>query len=125
YEIGSTMAHGSCAIYFDDGDGGQTVHGNVFYRASGGSFGAVFNHGGHDNTVTNNIFVECDLALGSAPWNDATGQAWLTGELCETRLRSEVDITTPLYIQRDPELEGFFEPAGLRLNRARNNVAVR
>ena len=58
HEIGSAMTHGSCAIYFDDGDGGQTVHGNVFYKASGGRFGAVFNHGGHDNRVTNNIFIQ-------------------------------------------------------------------
>ena len=34
HEIGSSMTHGSCAIYFDDGDGGQTVHGNVFFKAS-------------------------------------------------------------------------------------------
>lgn len=55
------MTHGSCAIYFDDGDGGQTVHGNVFYQASGGRFGAVFNHGGHDNMVGNNIFIEVSM----------------------------------------------------------------
>jgi hypothetical protein len=44
HHIGSTRAHGSCAVYFDDGAGGQTVFGNVFYRAAGGSFGAVFSH---------------------------------------------------------------------------------
>lgn len=125
HEIGSAMAHGSCAIYFDDGDGGQTVHGNVFYKASGGSFGAVFNHGGHDNAVTNNIFIECGLALGAAPWGDATWKEWLGGDLWRERLLAEVDITQPPFTDRYPELKGFFEYEGLRLNHASRNVAVR
>ena len=124
HEIGSTMAHGSCAIYFDDGDGGQTVIGNVFYKASGGRFGAVFNHGGHDNVVLNNIFIECDQALGAAPWSDATWKQWLGEPLWQQRLLEEVDITTPLYTERYPELQGFFDYKGLRMNRAAHNVAV-
>jgi hypothetical protein len=125
HEIGSEMAHGSCAIYFDDGDGGQIVHGNVFYKASGGNFGAVFNHGGHDNTVTNNIFIECDQALGAAPWSDGNWKKWLDGALWKTRLREEVDITKPPYTERYPELQGFLDYEGLRMNRASWNVAIR
>ena len=125
HEIGSKMAHGSCAIYFDDGDGGQTVHGNVFYKASGGNFGAVFNHGGHDNIVTNNIFIECDQAIGSAPWGDARWKEWLEGDLWTKWLREDVDITKPPYTERYPDLRGFYEPQGLRLNHADNNVAVK
>ena len=125
HEIGSEMAHGSCAIYFDDGDGGQTVHGNVFYKASGGNFGAVFNHGGHDNVVTNNLFIECDQAIGSAPWSDSGWKEWLDGDLWQTRLREEVDITKSPYTDRYPDLQGFFEYDGLRMNHASRNVAVR
>ena len=125
HEIGSAMAHGSCAIYFDDGDGGQTVYGNVFYKASGGRFGAVFNHGGHDNTVVNNIFIECDLAIGAAPWSDDGWREWLGGDLWKTRLLEEVDITRSPFTERYPELIGFMEyESGLRLNRALRNVAV-
>jgi hypothetical protein len=125
HEIGSAMSHGSCAIYFDDGDGGQTVHGNVFYKASGGSFGAVFNHGGHDNLVTNNIFIECDQAIGAAPWSDANWKKMLGETLWQTRLLEEVDITKPPYTVRYPKLKGFFEFDGLRMNHAEGNVAVR
>ena len=67
-DIGSPMGHGTAAVYFDDGDGGDTVFGNIFLRCGypgQGSFGTVFNHGGHDNTAENNIFVECKRALGS------------------------------------------------------------
>jgi hypothetical protein len=100
------------------------VHGNVFYKASGGSFGAVFNHGGHDNLVTNNIFVECVQAIGAAPWSDANWKKWLREPLWQTRLLKEVDITKPPFTDRYPKLKGFFENDGLRMNRAERNVAV-
>jgi len=126
HEIGSKMAHGSCAIYFDDGDGGQTVHGNVFYKASGGSFGAVFNHGGHDNIVTNNIFIECGLALGAAPWPEGLWKQWLGEPLWQGNLLEEVDITKAPYTERYPELKGYMDyESGLRLNHASRNVSVR
>ncbi|MBI2421615.1 MAG: right-handed parallel beta-helix repeat-containing protein [Candidatus Hydrogenedentes bacterium] len=124
HHLGSTMAHGSCAIYFDDGDGGQTVYGNVFYKAAGGSFGAVFNHGGHGNIVTNNIFIQCSRAMGAAPWSPAMWQEWLDGDLWKRRLREEVDITKPPFTERYADLEGFYDSAKrLRLNHAERNIA--
>lgn len=125
HHIGSEMAHGSCAIYFDDGDGGQVVTGNVFYKASGGNFGAVFNHGGHDNQVTNNIFIDCEQAIGSAPWSDGNWAKWQQEPLWQKRLREDVDITQPPYTDRYPELKDFYTYDGLRMNHASGNVAVR
>ena len=125
HHIGSTRSHGSCAVYFDDGAGGQTVFGNVFYRAAGGSFGAVFSHGGHDNLVRNCIFIECPLALGSAPWKDNLWKEWLTGALWQEKLLKDVDITKPPYADQYPELKGFMEFAGEpRRNRATANLIV-
>jgi hypothetical protein len=125
HHIGSTRSLGSCAVYFDDGAGGQTVFGNVFYRAAGGSFGAVFSHGGHDNTVSNCIFIECPLALGSSPWKDDSWREWLTGALWQEKLVKDVDISKPPYADRYPELKGFMEFAGEpRRNHARANVIV-
>lgn len=125
HDIGSKLSHGSCAVYFDDGAGGQTVYGNVFYRAAGGNFGAVFLHGGHDNIVENNVFVECKRAIGHVPWNDAMWNEWLTGSLWKTRLLQEVDITKAPYVDRYPALVDYFEPTKRpRTNRADRNVAV-
>ena len=125
HDVGSDFAHGSCAVYFDDGTGGQLVHGNVFVHAAGGSFGAVFIHGGHDNTVSNNIFVECHRALGHAPWNAARWQEWLDGDLWQQRLLQEVDITKPPYTEQYPALIGYFDSANHpRLNIAEDNVVV-
>ena len=125
HHIGSTRSHGSCAVYFDDGAGGQTVFGNIFYRAAGGSFGAVFSHGGHDNTVRNCIFIECSLALGSAPWKDDLWKEWLTGPLWQEKLLKDVDVTKPPFADHYPELKGFMEFAGQpRRNHARANLIV-
>jgi hypothetical protein len=125
HDVGSKMAHGSSAIYFDDGAGGQHVYGNVFLRAAGGSFGAVFSHGGHDNVVENNIFVECKRAMGAAPWPDAMWQQWLGEPLWQEKLLKEVDITKPPYIDRYPELAGFMESwKQPRLNHSARNVIV-
>jgi hypothetical protein len=73
-DIGSPMGHGTAAVYFDDGDGGDTVFGNIFVRCGypgKGSFGTVFNHGGHDNIAENNIFVKLDRHLISSNLIDA------------------------------------------------------
>jgi len=125
HDVGSEMAHGSCAIYFDDGAGGQHVYGNVFYRAAGGRFGAVFSHGGHDNLVENNIFIECNRAMGASPWPDALWQQWLGEPLWQGKLLQEVDITKSPYIDQYPELEGYMESwKRPRLNKSLRNVIV-
>jgi hypothetical protein len=133
HDIGSPMGHGNAAVYFDDGDGGDTVFGNVFVRCGEpgkGSFGTVFSHGGHDNRAENNIFIDCKRALGSAPWDGARWRDALKGgQDCffPQKLLQEVDITKPPYTTRYPELVGYLDPpAGVpRVNRARLNLLVR
>jgi hypothetical protein len=126
HHIGSSLTHGSCAIYFDDGAGGQTVTGNVFYKAAGGSFGAVFVHGGHDNAVTNNIFIECKRAIGAATWDDNRWWDYVAAPLWQQRLLEEVDITKPPYTTKYPDLAGFMERNDRpRQNLATNNVVVK
>ena len=50
---------GSMAVYLDDCASGALVYGNIFYKTSR----AVFIGGGRDNTVENNVFVDCDPAV--------------------------------------------------------------
>jgi hypothetical protein len=133
HDIGSPMGHGNAAIYFDDGDGGDLVLGNVFVRCGDpgrGSFGTVFSHGGHDNRAENNIFVDCKRALGSAPWADARWRDALKGgQECffPDKLLKEVDITRAPYVTHYPELVNYMDPplGAPRVNRARLNVFVR
>lgn len=125
HHIGSALTHGSCAIYFDDGSGGQTVIGNVFYKAAGGNFGAVFVHGGHDNDVINNIFVDCKRAIGAAPWDDDRWWDYVAAPLWQQVLLQDVDITQPPYTTKYPDLVGFMERNDrARLNRAARNLVV-
>ncbi len=125
HHIGSDFAHGSCAVYFDDGAGGQTVFGNVFYKAAGGNFGAVFMHGGHDNLVDNNIFIECKAAMRQASWNDARWRKALAGDDYQNKLVRDIDISKPPYVDRYPALKGFMDYTdGPRVNYAKRNVVV-
>lgn len=130
YDIGSPRGHGNAAVYFDDGDGGETVFGNIFVRCGDpgkGSFGTVFCHGGHGNLAENNIFVDCKRPLGSAPWNDQRWKEYIDAPLWQTRLLQEVDITSEVYLRAYPELKNFMdgEPIAERHNFAHRNVFVR
>jgi hypothetical protein len=132
-DIGSPRGVGTGAIYFDDGDGGDFVIGNIFVRCGdpgGGTFGAIFSHGGHGIHADNNIFVDCKRALGSTPWNDQLWKETLDGgQDCHftEKLLKEVDITKPPYTTRYPELVGFMnpKPGEARNSFAKNNVLVR
>lgn len=129
HNIGSPMGHGNAAVYFDDGDGGDFVIGNVFFRCGEpgrGSFGSVFSHGGFDLTADNNIFIECKRPLGSAPWPYQRYMDFLKDPMYRKLLVDEVDITSDLYTKRYPELVGFLEmPAERpRVSQARRNAFV-
>jgi hypothetical protein len=126
HHIGAPRSHGNNAIYFDDGAGGSTVFGNILFRCGnpgGGSMGAVFCHGGHENLVDNNIFIECKRAIGAAPWKDEHWRNFLV-EYRE-RMVEEVDIRSALYTSRYPELKGYLDYTDApRLNTAVRNLVV-
>lgn len=113
-DIGSIDRHGCASVYFDDGQGGDVLTGNVFVRGARGAFGAIFVNGGRDVQARGNVFIDCQLALGSAPWSEARWgqaiagegeQAWLRWPELITR---EVDIRSPTYLRNYPRLSGFF-----------------
>ncbi|MCE5327220.1 MAG: right-handed parallel beta-helix repeat-containing protein [Planctomycetaceae bacterium] len=54
--------YGIMAIYLDDCNSGNTVHGNIVSDVVG--FGLLMG-GGRDNIITNNIFVRCGEAFGA------------------------------------------------------------
>lgn len=133
HDIGSTMGHGSAAIYFDDGDGGDFVIGNLFVRCGDpgrGGFGTVFSHGGHGIVARGNLFVDCKRALGSVPWDDARWRRALAGgEDCffPDKMLKEVDVTRAPYLTHYPELVGYMDPppGAERSSHAAGNVFVR
>jgi len=123
-DIGSARGHGTAAVYFDDGDVGETVYGNVFVRSGypgKGRFGTVFVHGGFSNTVMNCIFVDCARPIGCADWGDKKWRNYVLAPLWQQRLLKDVDITKPPYITRYPDFAGFMDP---QPGQARDNLAL-
>ncbi|MEI6521346.1 MAG: right-handed parallel beta-helix repeat-containing protein, partial [bacterium] len=95
--------NGQAAIRFDDAISGMQVYGNIFYRSSGGIFGAVQINGGRDNIIDNNIFAECKKGItgrwypGNEFWQKlATKTApnnFYTNDLYQTRYPAIMTMT--------------------------------
>jgi len=60
--------HGVTAIYLDDFTSGYTIYGNICYKSGRGALIG----GGRDNTLENNIFIECAPSIVL----DARGLGW-------------------------------------------------
>jgi len=116
---------GSNGIYLDDGTSGQIIYGNVIYktgRPARAKMGGIFVHGGKDNLIINNVFVDCELAIGFTPWSQDRWEKFLVTADMKTRLYEEVDVNTSLYQERYPLLSRLSEGAGI--NKIRNNLVV-
>ncbi len=114
--------HGVTAVYLDDFSSGYEIYGNVFYRAGR----AVQLGGGRDNTVANNLFVECEPAVHL----DARGLGWaanyFNGEftwLADHFRAMRAD--QPPYATRYPRLKTILqdEPAVPKGNRVTGNIS--
>jgi len=113
YDIGKITGHGVASVYFDDGHCGNTVHGNIFYRAckpGRGKFGAVFIHGGRYNLIENNIFLECEQAYNESPWDQKRWkQFWTETEYRQRLFGNEIDVRKPPYSERYPWMVNILE----------------
>jgi hypothetical protein len=94
--------YGVNAVYLDDFASGTTLYGNVFYRAGK----AAFIGGGHDNIVTNNVFIDCEASVHL----DARGVNWASYYMKEDenpelfRKLEAVNPAQPPYSERYPAL---------------------
>ncbi len=109
---------GRAGIRLDDAISGVVVYGNVFFRASAGKrgFGAVQIHGGKENILDNNLFIDCRAAVSLSPW---TTNFWL--DFVRGRL-SKGDIDARLYLKRYPDLARLEE--GPNINFFSRNVVI-
>ncbi len=110
---------GQAGIRLDDAICGTVICGNVFERCSAGKlgFGGVQIHGGKDNVIENNIFINCAAMVSCSPWDtnrwrDYVGRALNSGQ-----------IDRALYEQRYPELAHLAENANR--NYVRRNLGWR
>jgi len=124
HHIGRFKSHvGVQAVYLDDWASGTTVFGNVFYKAGR----AILVGGGRNNTVENNIFVDCTPAVHV----DSRGLGWAkdyfdnTNNTLTQRL-AEVPYKQPPWSTRYPELLTLYddEPALAKYNVVTHNICV-
>jgi hypothetical protein len=113
--------HGTSAVYHDDGACGMKVFGNVFYKAGTRN---VLIGGGSDNPYTNNIFMDCQIAIHVDNRNQrGSSSSTSPGGIYEKRLNA-VHYDQPPYSQRYPHLANYFEddPALPKRNRVSKNL---
>ncbi len=120
YKIRSHLEQWENAVYLDDLASGITVFGNIFYDCHWG----MLVGGGRDNTVENNFFINCNLAIHF----DARGLGWYQKHLgvndtISVRLR-EMPYKRKPWSERYPQLVGILddEPATPKGNVLRDNV---
>ncbi|HWE03122.1 MAG TPA: right-handed parallel beta-helix repeat-containing protein, partial [Tepidisphaeraceae bacterium] len=109
------------AIYLDDCASGALVFGNIVYQCG---FGVLIG-GGRDNTIDNNLFIDCNPAV----FIDARGLGWMksffdgTETVLFDRLK-KVHADEPPYARRYPELAALLsdEPAVPKGNKIEHNV---
>lgn len=122
HHIDSGRECGQAGIRLDDAISGTLIYSNVFWRCSAGNFGGVQIHGGKDNIVDNNLFVDCKQAISFNPWGAGRWKSYLDGGAGAEALR-QIDITSPPYSIRYPELASLRENPDV--NHLWRNVLVR
>ena len=102
---GEEPSCGRAGIRLDDAISGTLVFGNVFYRCSAGrlGFGGVQIHGGKENLVDNNVFVDCAAAVSFSPWSEARWKQFIRDAL------DSPEIDKSLYLRRYPRLARLAE----------------
>ena len=111
HDIGNwrdTGPHSKCGqagIRLDDAICGTLIYGNVFKRCSHGKtgFGGVQIHGGKDNIVDNNLFIDCAAAISFSPWAKDRWEKYVADAL------SSDQIDKALYLERYPALNSLEE----------------
>jgi len=111
-------------VYLDDCDCGDTIEGNVFYRAGR----AIMIGGGRDNPVLNNLVVDCPIGLHIdargmtwKQWNNPADPSW-----CLEEKAKRLNYTQPPWSDKYPRLAAIMrdDPRQPLHNPIRRNVFV-
>ncbi|MEA3402777.1 MAG: right-handed parallel beta-helix repeat-containing protein [Armatimonadota bacterium] len=120
HHVNGRGGHGCVGVYLDDMYCGTEISGNVFYRV----YRAAFIGGGRDNSILNNLFVECPRAIHI----DARAMGWAAGSVDTTmtdRL-NEMPYQSDLWRERYPKLINILddEPAAPKGNLVARNIII-
>ncbi len=99
---------GQAGVRLDDAISSTLVYGNLFYRCSEAGFGGVQIHGGKENIVDNNLFVQCKYAISFSGWGEKRWREFLNKPWIQKQLQ-EVRYDQPPYSTRYPTLAQLAE----------------
>ena len=119
---GEHVPCGQAGIRFDDAISGLLVYANLFERTSNGHFGGVQIHGGHNNIIDNNLFVDCRYGVSFSPWGQKRWEEFLARDTVKRLMFTDVNVRQPPYSRRYPELADLGTRADL--NSVWRNVFV-
>ncbi|MCX8157019.1 MAG: right-handed parallel beta-helix repeat-containing protein [Verrucomicrobiae bacterium] len=102
HHIGNPREVGQAGIRLDDAICGVLIYGNIFYRCAEGLFGGVQIHGGKDNIVDHNLFVDCQAAVSFSAWGARQWKEFLDRPEIRRKTSAEVDLLSPPYATRYP-----------------------
>lgn len=106
-------------IRLDDAICGVVIEGNIFQRCSTGRthFGGVQIHGGKDNRIEGNLFVDTGAGVSFTPWGEKRWKEFVAPAL------GAAAIDAALYQTRYPDLARLSEDHDV--NTVRGNAALR
>jgi hypothetical protein len=106
---------GQAGIRLHDAICGVLIYGNVFCRSSRNLFGGVQIHGGKENIVENNVFVDCLHGISFSGWGPERWKQVIEGPGITRKAHEEVDITRPPYSTRYPQLAHLLDNEGVNM----------
>ena len=116
---------GCVGVYLDDMFASAAIYGNIFWEVTM----AAFIGGGRDNTIENNVFVDCNPALHidarALGWAHYHADEWVV-EGNEKGTLSGIAYNKPPYSDRYPQLVGILddEPKAPKGNVIARNICV-
>lgn len=117
--VGDQPKCGQAGIRLDDAICGTLIYGNIFEHCSAGKlgFGGIQIHGGKENVVDNNVFIDCAAALSFSAWDTKRWREFVAHSL------EAPEIDRNLYLQRYPSLAVLSENPNV--NTVSSNLMVR
>lgn len=106
---------GRAGIRLDDAISGVLIYGNIFLRCSQANFGGIQIHGGKENVVENNIFVNCRYGISFSGWGEQRWKDFLRSDWCVKMTQQDVDITKPPYSTKYPALAHLEDNADVNM----------
>ena len=106
HDVGSDEIKAPCGragIRFDDAISGNLVYGNIFRNCSDGRFGAIQIHGGQNNLIQNNMFIQCSAGISFSPWSSEHWVDFLK------KSHDFLERNMEIYIAHYPELKRLEE----------------